>query len=203
MRVEITKEIDPGDDTLEIPWAGPEKIGPPYVDLKAHPALADQLEECHRFPPLAEFLGQLNSPQSLFRTAKCDAWATTDLAEDERLDFRLPFKMGSYVDLLFDRSEFNTVLEHQIQLGERLRQALTSFRIQAQLEVCIRRCLFHPEERWGYYLTLFTHAYGVDADEAVREWARALEAQRKALMEIDVSLRRVWADSPDGSRRLS
>jgi hypothetical protein len=158
MRVEIVQEIDPGDDTLEIPWANPEDTRLRYVDLKAHPASIDQLEECRRFPPLGSFLRQVNSPGSSFRTAKCDAWTTTDLTDDERLDFQLPFKVGSYVDLFLDRPEFNAVLEHQLQLGEKLRQALASLRVQAQLEVCIRRCLFHPEERWGYYLTLFTHA---------------------------------------------
>jgi hypothetical protein len=199
MRVEIVKEIEPGDDTLEIPWASPEDIGPQYVDLKAHPASINQIEECRRFPPFGEFLRHVNSPESVFRTAKCDAWATTDLSEDERLDFQLPFKMGSYVDLVFDRSELNAALEHQLQLGEKLRQALASLRAQAQLEVCVRRCLFHPEERWGYYLTLFTHAYGANPGEAAREWARALEAQGEALMRIDSILRRVLAELPDRS----
>ena len=199
MRVEIVKEIDPGDSTLEIPWASPEDLRLRYVDLKAHPASINQLGECRRFPPLGDFLRQVNSQESLFRTAKCDAWATSDLADDERLDFELPFKMGSYVDLLFDHSEFNAALGHQLQLGEKLRQALASLRVQAQLEVCVRRCLFHPEERWGYYLTFFTHAYGVNPGEAAREWARALEAQGKALMRIDSILRKVVATPPLGN----
>ena len=138
----------------------------------------------------------LRRASACFRTAKCDAWATTDLTEDERLDFQLPFKMGSYMDLVFDRSELNGSLEHQVQLGEELRQALACFRAQAQLEVCIRRCLFHPEERWGYYLTIFTHAYGAEAEEAAREWARALAAQGDALVKIDQILRRVVATLP-------
>jgi hypothetical protein len=184
MRVEIVKETDAGDDRLDIPWASPEEPDLRYVDLKPHPELIDELEECRRFPPLGGFLRQINSPESLFRTAKCDAWTTTDLSEDERADFQLPFKMGSYVDVFFDRSELNAALEPQVQLGEKLRQALASFRIQAQLEVCIRRCLFHSEERWGYYLTLFTHAYGGDPNEAAVEWARALEAEVEVLRRI-------------------
>jgi hypothetical protein len=200
MRVEIIKEIDPGDDTLEIPWASPEDPQLRYVDLKAHPASLGQLEECRRFPPLADLLRQINSPGSLVRTAKCDAWATTELSEDERLDFQLPFKMASYVDLVFDRPELNATLEHQLRLGEKLRQDLASLRAQAQLEVCVRRCLFRAEERQGYYLTLFTHAYGADPGEAAREWARALEAQGEALARADSLLRQVLADLPDRSR---
>jgi hypothetical protein len=185
MRVEIIKETDPGDETLEIPWASLEAPHLRYIDLKAHAAAVSQLEECRVFPPLADFLRRVNSPESPFRTAKCDVWTTTDLAEDEQLDFQLPFKLGSYVDLLFASRELNVGLEPQLQLGERLRQALASIRIQAQLEVCIRRCLFHPEERWGYYLTFFTHAYGVGPEEAAREWERALSAQAQALSGID------------------
>jgi hypothetical protein len=199
MRVEIVQEIELGDDTLEIPWASPEDAGLRYVDLKAQPASVDTLEECRRYPPLAEFLRHVNSPESRFRTAKCGVWVTNDLSEDERMDFHLPCKMGSYVDLVFDGAELNTALEHQLRLGEKLRQALSALRAQAQMEVCIRRCLFHPEERWGYYLTLFTHAYGANRGEALLEWTRALEAQGEALMRIDSILRRVLADLPDHS----
>jgi hypothetical protein len=199
MRVEIVMEIDPGDETLEIPWASPEDARLRYVDLKAHPASIGQLEECRRFPPLGDFLRRINSPETLLQTAKCDAWETNDLTEDERADFQLPCKVGSYVDVFFDRPELNAALEHQTRLGEELRQALDSFRVQAQLEVCIRRCLFHPEERWGYYLTLFTHAYGVDHDEAAREWARAIEAEGEALGSIGSTQRR--AASPSFRRR--
>ncbi len=184
MRVEIVMEIDPGDETLEIPWASPENARLRYVDLKASPVAIDQLEECRRFPPLGDFLRRVNSPETLLQTAKCDAWETNDLAEDERVDFQLPCKMGSYVDVFFGGSELHAALEQQIRLGEELRQALASFRVQAQLEVCIRRCLFHSEERWGYYLTLFTHGYGAGPDEAAREWARAIEAAGEALIKL-------------------
>jgi hypothetical protein len=199
MRVEVLKEIDPGDDTLEIPWASPENPHLRYVDLKAHPALITQLEECRRFPPLADFLRKVNSMGSSFRTAKCDVWATTELTEDERVDFQLPFKTGSYVDLLFDRSEFNSALGYHLQLGEKLRQALATFHASAQVEVSVRRCLFHPEERWGYHLTLFTHAYGADGDEAAREGGRALDALGEALAGIDQILRQALAALPDRS----
>lgn len=196
MRVEIVKETDPGDDRLEIPWASPEIPHLHYVDLKAHPESIGQLQECGRFPVLADFLREVNSAESLFRTAKCDVWTTTELTEDEWQDFQLPFKMGSYVDLFFDRPEFNSALEPQLRLGEKLCQALARFRAPAQLEVCVRRCLFEPEERWGYYLTVFIHAYGGDPEEAAREWSRTLEALGKALARIDEILRRILADLP-------
>jgi hypothetical protein len=135
MRVEVLKDIHPGDDALEIPWASPENPHLRYVGLKAHPALITPLDECRRFPPPADFLRKVNSVESSFRTAKCDVWATTELAEDARLDFRLPFKTGGYVDLLFDRSEFNSALKYHLQLGEKLRQASATFRASAQIKV--------------------------------------------------------------------
>lgn len=181
MRVEIVKELDPGDDTLEIPWASPTQPDLRYIDLKAHPEEIDRLQECRNYPAFADFLRQVNSAASPFRTAKCDVWTTTGLAEDERLDFKLPFKVASYMDLLFDDPDLNSQFETHPQLGERLGEHLGDLRLQAQMEICSRRCLFHPEERWGYYLTLFVHAYGATPQEAEEEWNRAIAALGNAL----------------------
>ncbi len=184
LRVDLHQEIEPGDATLEIPWSDPVNPHRSYLDLKAQPELGELVEECRDHPALADFLRQVNSSRSPFRTAKCDVWATTELAEDERRDFDLPQKVGSYVDLLFDSAPSSSRLETQLELGAYLERRLAGLRVQAQLDICVRRCLFHPEERWGYYLTLFTHAYGTSREEAAREWARALAAQGQALEEI-------------------
>ena len=185
MRVEIVRELDPDDDKLEIPWANPEDPELRYVDLKAHPQAIATLEECRRHSPLAAMLRAINTPRSVLRSAKCDVWTTSDLTDDERLDFDLPQKVGSYVDVVFDRPEFNSDPELQVELGEKLGSALRDARVQAQMEICLRRCLFHPEERWGYYLTIFVHAYGQTQVEAEREWARAMTAVREAWESID------------------
>jgi hypothetical protein len=194
MRVETVQELDAGDDTLEVPWASPGHPEPRYLDLKAHPEEIERLEECRKYPALADFLRRINSVTSPFRSAKCDVWTTTDLAEDERVDFKLPVKVGSYVDLLFDRPDLNSRREPHLQLGAKLRETLGPLRVQAQMEICVRRCLFHPEERWGYYVTLFTHAYGVTRCEAEEEWNRAMDALGNALAGIDCSLYGLSAD---------
>jgi hypothetical protein len=62
------------------------------------------------------------------------------------------------VDLLFDHPKLNSQLESHLQLGEKLGKHLGDLRVQAQREICVRPCLFHPEARWGYCLTFFTHA---------------------------------------------
>ena len=189
MRVEIIRELDPDDDMLEIPWANPQDPGLRYVDLKAHPQAIATLGECRRYPPLALMLRAINAPGSVLRSAKCDVWTTSDLTEDERLDFGLPHKIGSYVDVVLEYPKFNSDPDLQVELGEKLRRALRHLRLQAQMEICLRRCLFHPEERWGYCLTIFVHAYGQTQVEAEQEWARAMAALRKTWGKINRILR--------------
>lgn len=125
-------------------------------------------------------LRTLNRPGSKFHTAKCDVWTTRRLADDERLDFRLPCKAGAYLDLFFERPAFRRLLKPHLQLAERLVQRLKPFRARAQMEIVVRRCLFHPRDYWGYALTLFLHTYGETGREAKREQARALEVLASA-----------------------
>ena len=197
MRVEILQELEPEDDKLEIPWACPNDPRLSYIDLKSFPEKIDQLEECRGRAPLAELLRKINAPGSGFRSAKCDAWTTTEFAEDERLDFKLPFKIGSYVDLVFERPELNSQLEHHLQLAEKIRQILGRWRVQAQAEIAVRHCLFRPEKRWGYYLTVFAHAYGSTIKEAEEEWSRALCALGDTFVEIGPKLGRLLVDSAE------
>lgn len=185
MRVDLNQEIDPGDETLEIPWSDPDNPQRRYLDLKAQPELVELVEECREHPGLATFLSQVNSARSPFRTAKCDAWATTELAKNECQDFDLPHKVGSYVDLLFDSAPHSSRLETQLELGASLERRLAGLRVAAQLEICVRRCWFQAEDRWGFYLTLFLHGYGSSHEEAVGEWSRALDALGAALEAVN------------------
>ena len=189
MRVDTSQELDSGDATLEIPWEDPSGPEVCYVDLKVHPEAIDRLAECRRHPSLAELLRHINAPESIFRTAKCDVWETTELAEDERLDFGSAYKVGSYVDLLFDKEEMKSDLHAHRQLAERVQEAVKGLRVQAQLELVVRRCLFHPEERWGYYLTIFAHAYGAVPAEAQGQWKLAMAGLGDVLVEIDLGYR--------------
>lgn len=182
MRVDITPETDPDDPTLEIPWSDPAVPGRHYINLKGNLAVIDNLEECKRYPALGGLLRQANAVHSPFGTVKCDVWGTEELTEEER-DFGLPHKVGSYVDLLFERAELNASLETNLRLAQSIAVQLRSVRLSAEVEICARRCLLHPEERWGYYLTVFTHAYGATPQTAEQEWTLATEALRKALGE--------------------
>jgi hypothetical protein len=181
VRSEIVTEIETGDSVLEMPWASPSDRSLRYRDLKLFPERIAELPECRDFPELAECLALLNAPSSPLRSAKCDVWHTANLAEDERLDFSLPFKTGSYLDLVFDDPKVRKDLDAHSRFAEKLQRALSPLRVQAQMEIVLRRCLFHPEEVWGYALTVFLHAYGLTGAEALTEWSRAITALGQAL----------------------
>ena len=182
MRVDITQETDPDDSTLEIPWSDPADPGRRYIDLTENPSAADNLEECRHYPALGGLLRQANAAHSPFGTAKCDVWATEELTEEER-DFSLPHKVASYVDLFIHDPELSASMETTLRLAQNIAAYLKSVRLSAEVEICARRCLFHREERWGYYLTVFTHAYGATPQTAEQGWNLAMEALAEALGE--------------------
>src|SRR5713226_32839 len=99
MDADFLIELGQEDPVLDFPWIDPEgKFA--YIDVKRHPELMAQIEETERFPELREFLLALNSARSAVETAKCDAWATTELsAEEDTYDASL--KVASYVDVVF------------------------------------------------------------------------------------------------------
>jgi hypothetical protein len=196
MRVEVLEELEAGDAKLELPWASPADARLRYFDLKEFPKTIERMKECRAYPALARLLQRLNAPGSVFRTAKCDVWTTTRLSEDERLEFKLPCKVGTYVDLILDRVRLNSRLDPQLQLAQELAQRLARCRVEAQMDIAVRRCWFHPRERWGYYLTLFVHAYGATRREAKQEWSRAIESLGEALSRMETSLLRDAARIP-------
>jgi hypothetical protein len=197
MRVEILQELGPDDATLEIPWASADDPALAYIDLKTFPDQAEELDECRSRPVLGSLLRAINGSDSLLRSAKCDVWITHDLDEEERWDFDFPVKVASYVDLLFDSSALHANLAPHLRLAEEIERGMKETRLQAQMDIAVRRCLFHAEKNWGYYLTLFIHAYGATENEAETVWTIALLNLREVLEGIS---RASWkaASSPRG-----
>jgi hypothetical protein len=185
MRVDLRQETEPGDPVLEIPWSDPDRPACRYIDVKRHPEGAIELEECRRYPALGQFLLRVNSPESSFRTAKCDVWATSELELEERLEFAMPCKVGSYVDLMFERADLSSRCEPYKNLAEGLTQRLKEHLPLAQLDLVIRRCFFRLEDRWGYYVTLFLHAYGGTPQDAEALWGTAVELLAGTILAID------------------
>lgn len=188
MRVENGLETDPGDPLLEIPWADPDNPGNHYIDVKRRPEAVMELVECRRFPALGQFLLRVNSAAMPYRTAKCDAWTTAELELEERIEFRQPLKVGSYVDLLIDRADLSAHVEPYQKLGALLAERLKDSKAHAQIEMFIRRCQFTLEDRRGYYATIFVHAYGANAQEAEDEWNSVIAALGEALDSISREL---------------
>jgi len=181
MRVDLSRETDPGDPVLEIPWSDPANPANLYIDVKRRPEAVMELVECRRFPALGQFLLKVNSAAMPFRTAKCDAWVTSELDLEERIAFPKPWKVGSYVDLLVDRPDLNSQIEPYQKLGEMLAQKMKDFKALAQIEIFIRKCLFTLEDRWGNYASVFVHAYGANAQEAETEWNGVIASLGEAL----------------------
>jgi len=181
MRVEILSELGPDDPRLEIPWASADDPTLTYIDLKAFPDRVEELDECGRRPVLGSLLRAINRADSLLRSAKCHVWVAHELAEEERWDFDFPVKVASYLDLVFDSLDLSASLAAHWRLAEEIERGMKATRLPAQMDIAVRRCLFHAKQYWGYYLTLFVHAYGATENEAEAAWTLAVLNLREVL----------------------
>ena len=182
MQVDFTVELGADDETLELPWAGPDG-GPRYFDLKRKPEALEQLEEGARFPELAEFLAAVNSPLGPLETAKCDAWVTTEIHPQEE-SFGAPWKFGSYVDLVFTDRAARFSFEAHEKLLENLTGLLKHVPdLPASAEFLLRRCFYHEAEAVleGYYVTFYLFGYGKDGLKAREQWGIALRLAHHAI----------------------
>ncbi len=174
-------ELGAEDPTLSVPWGSPN--GPlRYFDLRRQPDLLLYIEEAIRYPELGEFLAHVNSERSCLQSAKCDAWFTTELNEEEQI-YGAAGKFGSYVDLFFtapeERPSFAAHEEFTRQLTALLQRAPE---LPSAVEVMIRRAYF--EEAEGCYFTLYVLGYGDEAEEARRHWAVSLKLVENALLQL-------------------
>jgi len=183
-------ELGADDETLEFPWEA--SGGARYYDLKRQPDLLLYIEEARQTPELGEFLAAVNAPAGLLESAKCDAWASTEINPEEEI-FGASHKFGSYVDLLFcDESRRFSFSEHE-QLAKRLTGLLKRApEIPAAAEFLIRRCFYHgsdakEETREGYYFTFYLFGYGDEGSQARKQWAIALKLVENAIRQISCS----------------
>src|ERR1700726_4646149 len=102
MDADFSVELGREDLVLDFPWSDPSgKLA--YVDLKRHPELLPQIEEANSIPELADLLRTLNSATIIVQTAKCDAWATSELSPEEEI-YGSSQKFASYVDVVFSET---------------------------------------------------------------------------------------------------
>jgi len=208
MDADFSIELGRDDPVLDFPWKDPA-AQLAYVDLKGHPELIAQVEEAQEFPELGEFLRTVNSPRSLLESAKCDAWATTELSLEEDV-FDASHKCASYVDLVFSNTASANIFgagadvanadaaktdrrlcfpiheDFAKRLTELLRRAPE---ISSSVEVCVRRCFFGDagETREGFYFTVYISGYGSDEITARRNWGVALKLVANAIGQLSLS----------------
>jgi hypothetical protein len=178
LEADYSVELGAEDAVLEFPWTASGDIQ--YYDLKRHPVLLPLVEEARRFSPLRDFLAALNSTSSLFETAKCDAWFTTELNPEEGI-FDATGKFGSYVDVLFSGESRFSFSDHEQRVKRwtsLLRKALD---IPAAAEFIVRRCDFKSDPRDGFFITTYTFGYGENAESAQQQWAIALKLVENAI----------------------
>lgn len=208
MDADFSIELGRDDPVLDFPWKDPAgRLA--YVDLRRQPGLIAQVEEAQKFPELGEFLRAVNSPRSLMESAKCDAWATTELSLEEDV-FDASHKFASYVDLVFSSTaSANTLVTSadgantdatkidrrlSFPIHEDFAKSLTELlrrvpEISSSVEVCIRRCFFGDagETREGFYFTVYISGYGSDEAIARRNWGVTLKLAANAIAQLALS----------------
>ena len=195
MDADFSVELGSDDDALEFPWADPAGE-PRFYDIKNQPDLLLYVSEANRYQELGEFLASVNSPSSLFQSAKCDIWFEDELEEAEEI-YGASLKLGSYVDILFaDTSESGPRFDfarHE-RVSDRLVQLLgRAPQISVAAEFIVRRCYFHMQDdpvRPGYYLSFYCFGYGDDRDEARKRWGIGMNLVQNALLQLSAEVRR-------------
>lgn len=186
-------ELGDDDPTLAVPWTSPDGALR-FYDLRRHPELLLYVDEASRFSELGEFLTAVNSRNSRLQTAKCDAWTSTEISEEEEI-YGVPLKFCSYVDLFFA----DPASQSELPAHEKFAKQLTGLlkrapQISAAAEFIIRRAHFEvgANVTEGFYLTFELAAYGDDETDARKRWMIALQLVGNALLQ--------WsAQSPIGS----
>ncbi len=195
MDAEFSVELAAGDPTLAVPWSSAD-AHVRYYDLKRQPDLLLYVEEAMRYPEMAEFLVQINSPGSLLESAKCDAWYSTELSEPEAI-YGTAAKFVSYIDVFFTADAPRFSFDDHEQFARRLIKLLgRAPQISAAAEFILRRCYFEnaangePSDvapREGFYFTFYLSGYGDDESDARKRWGIALKLIGNAIMQLSVA----------------
>lgn len=182
MEADFSVELGADDETLDLPWAD-EASGLRYYDLKRNPAVIAKINEAQREPAMAEFLSAINLPVSPFETAKCDAWASTEITIEEEI-FGASHKFGSYVDLIVSDESSQLEFHAHEEFAKRICALLKkSPEIPVSAEFLIRRCYFRDHEpvRSGFYITFYLFGFGDDELQAHQRWVIGLKLVENAI----------------------
>jgi hypothetical protein len=185
MDADFSIELGRQDPVLDFPWKDlTGKLA--YVDVKRRPELMASIDEAEKFPELGEFLRVMNSARSMMETAKCDAWATTELSPEEDI-YDVSHKFASYVDVLFSEIDVRLSFSLHEQFARKLVELLRRVPdTPSAAEVCVRRCFFGEDGgvREGFYCTLSVSGYGNDDASARQNWEVGLQLMGNAVVQL-------------------
>jgi hypothetical protein len=143
MQADFSVELGGDAPALEIPWSSDDPHVC-YYDLKKYPELMQKIPEAAAYPELGSFLSRINAIGFPLATAKCDAWASNEVAPEEEIFGDRKFV--SYIDLVFvdqgDRCSFEKHEAFAKELCGLLGQAP---QIAATVELVIRHCYYHQQ----------------------------------------------------------
>jgi hypothetical protein len=185
MQVDYAVELGGDDATLEIPWTDPGG-GLRYYNLKTDPNALDLIPEAAHSTELRDFLRSVNSPACVVESVKCDLWTSDEIHPEEQI-FGLPWKFGSYVDLVFSapdsRFDFAGHEEFLKELTALLNKAPE---IAASAEFLLRRCYYRADHdaREGFYVTAYVFGYGENEVKARVQWSIALKLVSDAIKQL-------------------
>jgi len=185
MDAEFSVELTPDDPTLAMPWSDPERRWQ-YFDLRSHPGRISDIEEALTFPELREFLVTVNAASSNLQSAKCDAWFSEEITEEEAI-FGATCKFGSYVDVVFRQHTPQGSFPLHEAFAQRLVELLKRApELPAAVEIIIRRAHYESTEevREGFYFTIYVLGYGDDESEAKQSCGIALRLVGHAALQM-------------------
>ncbi len=144
MQADFSFELGGDAPALEIPWSSDDPHVR-YYDLKTHPELVQKIPEAAAYPELGAFLSRISAAEFPLATAKCDAWASNEVAPDEEIFG--DHKFVSYVDLVFvDERERCSFEKHEAFAKELCRLLGQAPEIAATVELVIRNCYYHQQK---------------------------------------------------------
>ena len=144
MQADFSVELGRDAPALEIPWSSDDPHVR-YYDLKRHPDLVQKIPEAAAYPELGAFLSRINATEFPLATAKCDAWASNEVAPAEEIFGDRKFV--SYVDLVFvDETERCSFEKHEAFAKELCRLLSQAPEIAATVELVIRNCYYHQQK---------------------------------------------------------
>jgi hypothetical protein len=169
------------DPVIEAHWSDAAS-GLRWVDLRVDRETQQSriaaLPEAAASPAMARVLALLNAPRGVLMTTKCDRWLLNDAELAELADTLgapvLACGYGSYMDVLMAHAvPMADFLLHEEWARTTARRCAALPVNDAQLDLVVRPA--HKDDVWGYGLTVYCYAGGVDEVRAEAVWADAIE----------------------------